>query len=110
MTDSEVRGILKDCQRFRARRKEVWEASKGVGGVVEADLKELVKLRNQAAVKLGFKNFHALQLYLNEQDGDELAQAVRRARRTDAGSRSPPPRPRSTRSWPSQLQASSSRS
>src|SRR5262249_52817468 len=55
-----------------AKRQEVWEASKKVGKEVEADLKELVKLRNQAAVKLGFKNFHALQLYLNEQNGDDL--------------------------------------
>ena len=39
---------------------------------VEADLKELVKLRNQAAVQLHFKNYHALQLYLNEQNGDDL--------------------------------------
>ena len=54
------------------RRKAVWEASKGVGGVVAADLMELVKLRNQTATALGFKNYHALQLYLNEQDGDSL--------------------------------------
>jgi peptidyl-dipeptidase A len=50
----------------------MWEGSKGVGAVIERDLKELVKLRNQAAVKLGFKNYHALQLYLNEQDGKQL--------------------------------------
>jgi peptidyl-dipeptidase A len=31
-----------------------------------------VKLRNEAATKLGFPNYHALQLYLNEQDGDQL--------------------------------------
>ena len=43
-----------------------------VGADVEKDLKELVKLRNEAARQLGFKNFHALQLFLNEQDGDEL--------------------------------------
>src|SRR5262249_55833198 len=52
--------------------KAVWEASKKVGEVLEGDLKDLVKLRNEAAVKLGFKNYHALQLYLNEQDGDAL--------------------------------------
>ena len=83
MTDSEVRKVLKESNDS-ARRKAVWEASKGVGGVVEADLKELVKLRNEAAVKLGFKNYHALQLYLNEQDGDDLHQAVRRTGRADA--------------------------
>ncbi len=71
MTDSEVRAVLKHSTDS-AQRKEVWEASKGVGAAVEADLKELVKLRNQAAAQLGFKNYHALQLYLNEQDGDQL--------------------------------------
>jgi peptidyl-dipeptidase A len=71
MTDNEVRDVLKkstDSKRLQA----VWEASKAVGGVVEAELKELVKLRNQAAQKLGFKNFHQMQLYLNEQDSKQL--------------------------------------
>ncbi len=49
-----------------------WEASKGVGPIVEKDLKEVVALRNEAAVKLGFPNFHALQLYLNEQEPDKI--------------------------------------
>jgi peptidyl-dipeptidase A len=71
MTDNEVRKVLKDA-KDGVRRQAVWEASKKVGEVLNADLKELVKLRNQAAVKLGFKNFHALQLFLNEQDGDTL--------------------------------------
>jgi peptidyl-dipeptidase A len=71
MTDNEVRKVLKES-KDSARRKAVWEASKKVGEVLNADLKELVKLRNEAAVKLGFKNYHALQLYLNEQDGDQL--------------------------------------
>ena len=80
MADSEVRKVLKESKNSD-RRKAVWEASKGVGGVVAADLKELVKLRNQTATKLGFKNYHALQLYLNEQDGDAADQAVRRTGR-----------------------------
>jgi peptidyl-dipeptidase A len=71
LTDSEVRNVLKTSTDSE-RRRAVWEASKQVGKVVEADLKELVRLRNEAAVKLGFKNFHALQLYLNEQNGDDL--------------------------------------
>jgi peptidyl-dipeptidase A len=71
MNDNEVRRTLRtstDSEQLKA----VWEASKKVGAEVEADLKALVKLRNQAAVKLGFKNFHEMQLYLNEQDGKEL--------------------------------------
>ena len=71
MTDSQVRDVLKKGTESSMRRK-VWEASKVVGATVEADLKELVKFRNEAAKQLGFKNFHALQLFLNEQDGDEL--------------------------------------
>jgi peptidyl-dipeptidase A len=71
MTDSEVRKILKTSQDS-AQRKAVWDASKAVGAAVEKDLKELVSLRNQAATKLGFKSFHAMQLYLNEQNGDDL--------------------------------------
>jgi peptidyl-dipeptidase A len=71
MTDNEVRGLLKNS-KDSGRLKEVWSASKDVGKVLEADLKDLVKLRNEAAKTLGFKNFHALQLYLNEQDGDKL--------------------------------------
>jgi peptidyl-dipeptidase A len=73
MTDSKVRSILKDSGDS-ALRKKVWEASKGVGSVVEGDLAELVKLRNESATKLGFKNFHAMMLTLNEQDGTELIQ------------------------------------
>jgi peptidyl-dipeptidase A len=71
LADSEVRKVLK-TSKDSARRRAVWEASKGVAAVIEADLKELVRLRNQAAVSLGFKHFHDLQLFLNEQNGDEL--------------------------------------
>lgn len=71
MTDSEVRRVLKFA-KDSARRQAVWEASKAVGKLVEADLKELVKLRNEAAAKLGFKNFHQMQLFLNEQSTEDL--------------------------------------
>ena len=66
MTDSEVRKVLKES-RSSTERKSVWEGSKGVGPVVETDLKELIGLRNEAARKLGFANYHAMQLHLNEQ-------------------------------------------
>src|SRR5262249_56443159 len=71
VTDREVRKVLKESKDSE-RRQAVWEASKDVGKKIEADLKTLVKLRNQAAKELGFKNFHALQLFLNEQNGDDL--------------------------------------
>jgi len=71
LADSKVRELLKSSTDSNLR-KTVWEASKGVGKDVEADLKELVKLRNQAATQLGFKNFHAMMLFINEQEGVEL--------------------------------------
>ncbi len=71
MPDAEVRKVLK-TSKLSDRRQEVWEAAKRVGQVVEPELKQLVALRNQAAKKLGFANYHALQLYLNEQNGDDL--------------------------------------
>jgi peptidyl-dipeptidase A len=70
-TDSRVRAVLKESKDTEQRRK-VWEASKGVGAVVAADLAELIQLRNQAARHLGFANFHALMLYLNEQDSEQI--------------------------------------
>jgi peptidyl-dipeptidase A len=71
MPDSEVRSVLKSSTDSGVRKK-VWEASKGVGAAVEADLRELVGFRNDAAKKLGFPNFHAMMLTLNEQNGPEL--------------------------------------
>jgi peptidyl-dipeptidase A len=71
MTDSEVRRVLKTATDSN-HLKAVWEASKGVGSVVEKDLKELVKLRNEAARKLGFADYHKMMLYLNEQDQDQV--------------------------------------
>jgi peptidyl-dipeptidase A len=71
LVDSEVRKALKES-KDSARRQRIWEASKGVGRVVEADLKQLVLLRNEAARKLGFKDYHAMQLSLNEQSQDDV--------------------------------------
>jgi peptidyl-dipeptidase A len=69
MTDSEVRKVLKES-KDSAQRQAVWEASKEVGPLVEANLKELAKLRNEAARQLGFPNFHAMQFVLNEQTSE----------------------------------------
>lgn len=73
LTDSQVREILltsKDSQERRA----VWEASKAVGELLDADLRDLVRMRNESARQLGFKDFHVMQLVINEQDqADVLA-------------------------------------
>jgi len=71
LTQNDIRKVLEESTDSAARRK-AWEASKAVGPLLEKDLSELVKLRNEAARQLNFKNYHALQLYLNEQNGPDL--------------------------------------
>jgi peptidyl-dipeptidase A len=71
LTDNEVREILQKSADS-AQRRAVWQSSKAVGEVVAPDLKQLVKLRNQVARKLGFRDFHVLQLYLNEQSQEQV--------------------------------------
>ncbi len=70
-TDNEVRRILRESSDS-AERRAAWEAGKKVGRAVVGDLLELVKLRNEAAGKLGFANYHAMRLALGEQDEREL--------------------------------------
>lgn len=72
-SDSEMRQVLRKSTDS-AERRAVWMASKAVGEKIESDLKQLVILRNDAATRLGFKNYHAMQLELNEQkQADVLA-------------------------------------
>ncbi len=66
VTNNEILEILKN-ETDNAKRKAAWEASKQVGRVVADDIIKLVKLRNQAAQKLGFENYHTMSLELSEQ-------------------------------------------
>ncbi|MCX5643854.1 MAG: M2 family metallopeptidase [Phycisphaerae bacterium] len=71
VTDNEIKDILKD-ETDSAQRRKAWLASKQVGEAVAADLVRLVKLRNEAARKLGFDNYHTMALATGEQDVKEL--------------------------------------
>jgi len=71
VTDNQITEILK-TQTDSARRKQAWLASKQVGAAVAQDTIRLVKLRNQAARKLSFDNFHTLSLATAEQDVKEM--------------------------------------
>ncbi len=71
IADSEVRRILKESKDSQ-ERQAVWESSKGVGAAVADDLRQLVAYRNEAAQKLGFKDFHAMRLYMAEQDQQQV--------------------------------------
>jgi len=71
VTDNEIKDILKS-ETDSAKREQAWLASKQVGGAVASDLVRLVKLRNQAAQKLGFDNYHTMSLATAEQDVKDL--------------------------------------
>lgn len=68
---NEIREVLMYSDDLELRKK-VWFASKEVGKVVEKDLLELVKKRNEAAQLLGFDNHHQMGFALQELDRDEV--------------------------------------
>jgi peptidyl-dipeptidase A len=71
LTENEVREVLRRS-KDSARRREVWEASKRIGPIVQPQIVTLARLRNQAARQLGFKDFHVMQLALGEQNQAEV--------------------------------------
>ncbi|MCP4710779.1 MAG: M2 family metallopeptidase, partial [Planctomycetes bacterium] len=71
VTDNEIKEILKS-ETDLEKREKAWLASKQVGIEVADDLVRLVKLRNEAAEKLGYENYHTLSLTMSEQDVGEL--------------------------------------
>lgn len=71
VTDNEIKEILK-IETNSHKREQAWLAGKQVGDVVADDIIQLVKLRNKAAQKLGFDNYHTFSLATTEQDVKEL--------------------------------------
>lgn len=70
-TDNDVEEILKTSKDSKMLQ-QIWEAHKNIGPVVKDDILKLVKMRNEAAQKLGFKNFHEMSLKLSGQDPEEI--------------------------------------
>lgn len=68
---NEVNDILKKSNDSK-KRQRVWEASKKVGSVLEKDLLELVRLRNQSARELGYTNYHSMMLGISEQKPEQV--------------------------------------
>ena len=59
-------------ERDAARRRAAWEASKSIGAEVAPRLLELAALRNRVARELGFRDYFALRLSVDELDESEL--------------------------------------
>lgn len=73
LTDNEIEEILRTSKKS-AELEAAWTASKEIGGVVAEDILRLVRMRNEAARDLGFSNYHAMKLELDEQDPEEIEQ------------------------------------
>lgn len=71
VTNSDIYTILTTEMDNRSREL-AWKASKQVGEVIIDDFLQLVKLRNEAARKLGFNNYHTLSIITGEQRVEEL--------------------------------------
>jgi len=67
LTDNDVEEILRNSRDIN-KQKEVWMEQKKIGRVVSADVIKLVTMRNEVAKDMGFKNYHQMQMILNEQD------------------------------------------
>jgi peptidyl-dipeptidase A len=72
LSDNDVEEILRSSKDVN-QQKEVWMAQKQIGSVVAEDIKKLVKLRNEIAKELGFKNYHSMSLTLSEEDPKEIS-------------------------------------
>lgn len=69
--DNEIKRILRESDDSDERR-EAWEASKTVGAAVADDVRELARLRNEAARSLGHRDWFALSLATDELREDKL--------------------------------------
>ena len=81
--DTEIKKILRRSDDPRERR-EAWEASKTVGAVVADDVREVARLRNEAARSLGHRDWYALSLATDELDELRLADTLAEADRATA--------------------------
>ena len=69
--DNDLRQVLIASDDSLARRR-AWEAAKQIGVEVATELLDLVRLRNEAARTLGFSDYYAMRLTLDEQDETDL--------------------------------------
>ena len=73
--DNEIKRILRESDDV-AERREAWEASKTVGAAVADDVRELARLRNEAARSLGYRDWFALAVATSEMDETRLFETL----------------------------------
>ena len=73
--DNEIKRILRESDDT-ATRREAWEASKTVGAAVADDVRQLARLRNEAARSLGYRDWFALSVASSEMSEDKLFETL----------------------------------
>ncbi len=73
--DIAIKRILRESDDVTERR-EAWEASKTVGAAVADDVRELARLRNEAARVLGYRDWFALSIAVSELDEGRLFETL----------------------------------
>jgi len=73
--DNRIKQILR-ASDDESERREAWEASKTIGAVVADDVRELARLRNEAARALGFRDWFALAVATSEMDETRLFETL----------------------------------
>jgi peptidyl-dipeptidase A len=81
--DNEIKQILRESDD-PGERREAWEASKTVGAEVADDVRELARLRNEAARSLGHRDWFAFSLSVDELDEGKLLDTLAAADRATA--------------------------
>ena len=71
LTENEIREILATTTDS-AQAEAAWKAYMEVGAKVDAKLRELARLRNQVAHELGFRDYFAMSLMLQELEEEKL--------------------------------------
>ena len=70
-SDNQLKEMIKE-EMETPKRQKIWETLKQVGEAVAPKLVELSKIRNEAAQKLGYKNYWDMQIRLQEYDPREI--------------------------------------
>lgn len=81
--DNEIKKVLRGSDDV-AERREAWEASKTVGALVADDVRQLARLRNEAARTRGFRDWFALSVATSEMDEERLFATLDEADRATA--------------------------
>ncbi|HHS96566.1 MAG TPA: peptidase M3A and M3B thimet/oligopeptidase F [Chloroflexi bacterium] len=71
VSDNDISAILRE-ETDSTLRREAWEASKEIGGRIADRVRQLARLRNEGARRLGFPDYYHLALAGQELDPGEL--------------------------------------